>query len=157
STCSYGASCAGNAITVCNFFDTIATVLTVVGAFGAEGAGVAPFLSEVAELQPKTVIINTEEAKSRPFIVQPPRIVQTICYWGLQDPVSATQSMHCAVPDQKPSGEERALRRSQLQDHRSPRAPEEPSLRFLDRRQAPLGSFPQSWQDSSSTLDVAAL
>ena len=40
----------------------IATVLTVVGAFGAGGAGVAPFLSEVAEPQPKNEIINTEDA-----------------------------------------------------------------------------------------------
>src|ERR1700674_3456864 len=103
---------------VCNVLDTIATVLTVVGEFAAGGAVVDPALSEVAELHPMTVTINTAETRSKAFIAQPPRIVQTIYSPDLPDRVSASLSMHCAARGRRPLEGEREWLRSQRKGRR---------------------------------------
>src|SRR5215469_5123919 len=105
STCSYGSSCAGRAMLVESFFDTTATVLTVIGP-PAAAAAVPPLLSGEPELQPAMTNARPAGASSRVLIAPPPFSLRTSGFGDLPDRASAIVLTRCAAPVRKPWAEE---------------------------------------------------
>src|SRR6266704_967662 len=90
-----------------SFFDSTATVLTVVGPLVAEDGFALPGLPD--ELHPAAMTPTRASDTSRHFIALPPCEFRTSGSRGLPDRARATAWKRCAAPARKPSGEEKAL------------------------------------------------
>src|SRR3954451_4601887 len=119
STCSYGSSCAGNAMWVESLFDTTATVLTLMGPPAAVTAAAPPGFS--GELHPAAMHAIRGSHAVGILIAPPPCELRTTGSPGRGDRANANAWMPRAVPARKSWEEETGWRQSPPQVRQSRR------------------------------------